>query len=68
MLMNENTSKQIKLSKTNTSEKPKKYNSKEAQVKWMKFWLDNNICRFVKGKEIFTIDTPPPYPSGDFHA
>src|SRR3989338_9394839 len=55
-------------SEPDNQKKPKKYNSREAQAKWMKFWLDNDIYKFVKGKEIFTIDTPPPYPSGDFHA
>mgnify|MGYP001583816620 CR=1 FL=1 len=25
---------------------PKRYNSKESESKWSKFWLDNNIYKF----------------------
>jgi len=49
-------------------DKPKQYNAQEAEKKWMEFWLKNDIYRFKKEGKIFSIDTPPPYPSGDFHA
>jgi len=48
-------------------ELPKKYDSKEAEAKWQKFWLDNKFYKFDKKskKQIYSIDTPPPYASAD---
>ncbi len=48
--------------------KPQQYNAKIAEKTWSEFWQKNNIYRFEKKGNIFSIDTPPPYPSGDFHA
>src|SRR3989344_7718925 len=48
--------------------KPLQYNAKESEAKWTEFWIRNNIYKFQKTGTIFTINTPPPYPSGDFHA
>ena len=48
---------------------PKRFNFKEVQDKWIKFWKDERIYAFdinQKG-EIFSIDTPPPFVSGDLH-
>ena len=46
-----------------------KYNFKESEPKWEKFWQDNKIYSFDKNskKEIFSIDTPPPTVSGKIH-
>lgn len=49
---------------------PKKYDPKEAEPKWQKYWEDNNIYRFDPEnteKEIYSIDTPPPTVSGKMH-
>jgi len=48
---------------------PNRYDPKAAEEKWRVFWRDNNIYKYdpMAGKT-FTINTPPPYPSGDFHA
>lgn len=47
----------------------KKYSFKESEEKWQKFWLENDIYRFdpESGKEIYSIDTPPPTVSGSLH-
>ncbi|MFX1349540.1 MAG: valine--tRNA ligase [Promethearchaeota archaeon] len=48
---------------------PKRFNFNEVQKKWIKFWKDERIYAFnfnQKG-EIFSIDTPPPFVSGDLH-
>ncbi|MFW9901020.1 MAG: valine--tRNA ligase [Candidatus Thorarchaeota archaeon] len=48
---------------------PKRFNFNEVQKKWIKFWNDERIYAFdlnQKG-EIFSIDTPPPFVSGDLH-
>ncbi len=46
-----------------------KYNFKESEPKWEKFWQDNKVNEFNKNskKEIFSIDTPPPTVSGKIH-
>ncbi len=48
---------------------PRRYNPKEAEPKWQKFWGDNGIYKFdPKGdKPIYSIDTPPPTVSGAIH-
>ncbi|MFH1642653.1 MAG: valine--tRNA ligase [Nanoarchaeota archaeon] len=50
-------------------ELPKRYDPKESEPKWQKFWEDNKIFRFdPKSKaEIYSIDTPPPTVSGKMH-
>ncbi len=39
------------------------------EAKWQKRWEETGVYRFQKDTQLkpFTIDTPPPYPSGDFH-
>jgi len=46
-----------------------KYNIQRVEEKIRKFWEKENIYRFEfkKGKEIFSIDTPPPTVSGKMH-
>ena len=46
-----------------------KYNFKESEPKWEKFWQENKVNEFNKNskKEIFSIDTPPPTVSGKIH-
>jgi len=48
---------------------PKRFNFSKVQKKWIRYWKDKKIYAFdinQKG-EIFTIDTPPPFVSGDLH-
>lgn len=46
-----------------------KYDPEKSEPKWQKKWRDWGIFRFDpdSGKPVFTIDTPPPYISGDLH-
>ena len=46
-----------------------KFDFKEIENKWKKYWEDNNIFSFDKKskKKIYSVDTPPPYISGDMH-
>jgi valyl-tRNA synthetase len=49
---------------------PKKFNLLLIEEKWQKEWENMGIYQFDKENTVrpsFTIDTPPPYPSGDFH-
>ena len=49
---------------------PKKYNFAEIEKKWQQKWEEMGIYRFDwndTAHPVFTIDTPPPYPSGEFH-
>lgn len=50
-------------------EVPKRYDPKESEPKWQKFWEDKDIFKFDPDskKEIFSIDTPPPTVSGAMH-
>lgn len=49
----------------------KKYNFKEVEKKWQKYWQDNNIYNFdwkdADVDNVFSIDTPPPTVSGTLH-
>ncbi len=47
----------------------KKYNPKEIEPKWQKWWLEKGLFRFDPGSEkpVFSIDTPPRYASGYLH-
>jgi len=50
--------------------KEKRYNFKEVETKWQKKWEEWQIYKFDrkdKKKPTYTINTPPPYPSGEFH-
>jgi valyl-tRNA synthetase len=49
---------------------PKEFDPIEIEKKWQKKWEEMGIYRFDwedKTRTIFSIDTPPPYPSGEFH-
>ena len=48
---------------------PKKYDPKETEERWRKYWEENGTYRFDPDtdKEIFSIDTPPPTVSGKMH-
>lgn len=51
-------------------ELPKTYNPKDNEAKWQKLWEEWGIYRFNFEDEVkptYAIDTPPPYPSGEFH-
>ena len=46
----------------------KKYNAREKEEKWLKYWLDEEIYKFERNqKEVYSIDTPPPTVSGNIH-
>ncbi len=48
----------------------KVYNFKTIETKWIKRWEKEKVYRFDwsdKSRTVFSIDTPPPYPSGDLH-
>ncbi|MFX0030096.1 MAG: valine--tRNA ligase [Candidatus Hermodarchaeota archaeon] len=51
------------------SKYPKRFNFREVQKKWTKFWKDQKIYDFDINRkdEVFSIDTPPPFVSGDLH-
>ena len=46
-----------------------KYNFKEIEEKWKNFWEKEKIFEFnpINKKNIYSIDTPPPYISGKMH-
>jgi len=49
---------------------PKKFDILEVEEKWQKKWEEMGVYRFDrddKTRLTFSIDTPPPYPSGEFH-
>ena len=49
---------------------PKRYDFKEVESKWQRKWEETGIYRFDREdreRPTFSIDTPPPYPSGEFH-
>ena len=49
---------------------PNKINFLEMEEKWQRIWEEEGIYRYDWDDEtrpVFSIDTPPPYPSGDFH-
>ncbi len=49
---------------------PKEFMIKDIEEKWRTKWQNMDIYRFDwndKQRTPFVIDTPPPYPSGDFH-
>lgn len=48
----------------------KSYEPKTEEAKWREYWREQDLYRFDphdKTRPTFSIDTPPPYPSGDFH-
>jgi valyl-tRNA synthetase len=49
---------------------PKKYKFAEIEEKWQQIWEELGIFHFDwedTKKPTYSIDTPPPYPSGEFH-
>jgi len=49
---------------------PKKLNILEIERKWQTEWERNGIYHFDWGDNespVYSVDTPPPYPSGEFH-
>jgi valyl-tRNA synthetase len=48
----------------------KSYDPAAEEAKWREYWRQHDIYHFdpdEKTRKTFSIDTPPPYPSGDFH-
>ncbi len=46
----------------------KKYNAQEKEQKWLNYWKENKIYEFkLDGREIYSIDTPPPTVNGKIH-
>ena len=46
----------------------KKYNGQEKEAKWLKYWQDEEVYKFVPDKrEVFSIDTTPPTLIGNIH-
>ncbi len=45
------------------------YKPQEIEVKCKKYWEENNTYKFNKSskKEVYSIDTPPPFTSGELH-
>jgi valyl-tRNA synthetase len=50
-------------------ELPKKYNPKESESKWQKYWEEKRTYKFDEESkaEIYSVDTPPPTVSGRMH-
>jgi valyl-tRNA synthetase len=49
---------------------PRKINFLDMEEKWQKVWENEGINRYDwddREKPVYSIDTPPPYPSGNFH-
>ena len=46
-----------------------KFDFKEVEEKWKKFWEKEKVFQFDRDskKKIFSVDTPPPYISGNMH-
>ena len=43
---------------------------RKMEEKWRKYWAENNVYKFDKSdneKPIYSIDTPPPFTSGELH-
>ena len=46
----------------------KKYIAKEKEEKWLNYWNDNSVYKFVRNERaVYSIDTPPPTVSGKIH-
>jgi len=50
-------------------EPQKKFDPKAIEAKWKEFWQKEKIFSFNRkpNQPVFTIDTPPPYPTGELH-
>lgn len=51
------------------AELPQKYDAKEAEPRWQKYWEKEGVYSFnpESAKEIYSVDTPPPTVSGKMH-
>ena len=52
------------------NEMPKTYDAQQNEKRWQNFWDELQIYRYDRSdtsRPVYSIDTPPPYPSGDFH-
>ena len=46
----------------------KKYNAQEKEAKWLDYWNENKIYKFIPDeRKVFSIDTPPPTVNGKIH-
>lgn len=46
----------------------KKYNAQEKEQKWMHYWAEEGIYKFIPDqREVYSIDTPPPTVNGKIH-
>ncbi|MDH5664488.1 MAG: class I tRNA ligase family protein, partial [Candidatus Bathyarchaeota archaeon] len=49
---------------------PKECNILQIEEKWQRKWEETGVYRFDwkdRKRPVYSIDTPPPYPSGNFH-
>lgn len=49
---------------------PRKIDFPQVEEKWQKKWEEEKVYRYDWDDEtrpVYSVDTPPPYPSGDFH-
>jgi len=49
---------------------PKECNILQIEEKWQRKWEEMGVYRFDwkdRTRPIYSVDTPPPYPSGNFH-
>lgn len=45
-----------------------RYDFRNKEEKWRKYWDDNNVYEFIRdSRDVFSIDTPPPTVSGNIH-
>ncbi|MFB6174322.1 MAG: class I tRNA ligase family protein, partial [Halobacteriales archaeon] len=53
---------------TQESDIPEEYDPDEIEPKWRDEWLDAGVYEYEDtGATDYVIDTPPPYPTGNFH-
>ena len=62
------------MSDSDSTEFPKRYNPKDVETKWQAVWLEPEVYRAVyrfdkedTSRPVFSIDTPPPFTSGELH-
>lgn len=49
---------------------PTRYNAQEVERKWQRWWEERGVYAFDRNdrsRPTYSIDTPPPYPSGEVH-
>ncbi len=54
---------------TEAKKLPKHYNPVKEEPKWVEKWKEMDLYKFSRenSKEVFVIDTPPPFTSGELH-